>query len=243
MLCSVGVDRQLLFWDLRAPSAPVIRLREVHRSDINTVDWCALNDNYVSTGSNDTLVKLIDTRKATSHSDANAAQGGKMDQSQGPIVATLHKHKSKVHTVKFSNFSSQYLASSGDSLVFWDLRDIQQESESALQETLSAEAISTPLEQRPLEKPLILDCDHYESHLPGDKECNCEEKTLLSHIGHIGTVSDFDWNHIAPWTIISASDDSEPFNMLQRNNDCSMQIFRPLDLLVMSEDEALQKID
>jgi len=74
MLCSVGVDRQLLFWDLRQPNAPVIRLREVHKSDINTVDWCALNDNYVSTGSNDTLVKLIDTRRAISQSDATMAQ-------------------------------------------------------------------------------------------------------------------------------------------------------------------------
>lgn len=68
--------------------------------------------------------------------------------------------------------------------------------------------------------------------------CKCEDSIILNHIGHIGTVSDFDWNHLAPWTIISASDDSEPFNQIQRNNESSLQIFRPLDLLTMSEGEA-----
>jgi hypothetical protein len=50
----------------------------------------------------------------------------------------------------------------------------------------------------------------------------CEDHIILNHIGHIGTVSDFDWNHLAPWTIISASDDAEPFNQLQRNNESSL---------------------
>ena len=52
-------------------------------------------------------------------------------------------------------------------------------------------------------------------------------------------VNDFDWNHLSDWSIISASDDPIPFATMQRNNDCSMQIFRPLDLLVMPEEEAL----
>ena len=44
----------------------------------------------------------------------------------------------------------------------------------------------------------------------------------MDHIGHIGTVSDFDWNHLAQWTIISASDDSDPFNQIQRHNESSL---------------------
>jgi WD40 repeat protein len=60
----------------------VIRLKEVHKSDINTVDWSPLNANLIATGSEDTLVKIIDVRKA--------------DGQQNPIVKTLHKHNSKV---------------------------------------------------------------------------------------------------------------------------------------------------
>ena len=37
VLCSVSVDRQLIFWDLRIGTSPVIRLKDVHKSDINTV--------------------------------------------------------------------------------------------------------------------------------------------------------------------------------------------------------------
>jgi WD40 repeat protein len=102
----------------------VIRLTEVHKSDINTVDWSAQDENYVATGSNDTLVKLIDTRRLSSQFDAAASQANKSGSGQSPIVGTLHKHKSKVQTVKFCNSSSQYLASSGDSLIFWDIKDM-----------------------------------------------------------------------------------------------------------------------
>ena len=72
---------------------------------------------------------------------------------------------------------------------------------------------------------------------PGPSEC--EDHILLNHIGHIGMVNDFDWNHLSEWSIISASDDPIPFATMQRNNDCSMQVFRPLDLLVIPEEEAL----
>ena len=60
----------------------MIRLKEVHKSDINTVDWNPLDDNLIATGSEDTLVKILDVRKAN----------GK----ENPIVKTLHKHQSKV---------------------------------------------------------------------------------------------------------------------------------------------------
>lgn len=39
VLCSVGVDRQVIFWDLRTGNKPTLILQEVHKSDINTIDW------------------------------------------------------------------------------------------------------------------------------------------------------------------------------------------------------------
>lgn len=59
-------------------------------------------------------------------------------------------------------------------------------------------------------EPITIDCQSYECHEP--EACDCEDKVLLNHIGHIGNVTDFEWNQLTPWTIISASDDSEPFN-------------------------------
>jgi len=54
-----------MIWDLRtATDKPVVTLQDVHSSDINTVDWSALDNNLIATGSNDTLVKVIDVRQA-----------------------------------------------------------------------------------------------------------------------------------------------------------------------------------
>ena len=168
-------------------------LKDVHESDINTVDWSALNTNLIATGSNDTLVKIIDTRKA-------------YKESKHSVCKVLRQHKAKVQTVKFSPFDSRYLASSGDCIIFWDL------GEGFGQEQMQEEELKQP------------DTTF--------EEDNSEDHIILNHIGHVGTVSDFDWNHILPWTMLSASDDSETFVQIQRNNDCSMQIFRPLSLLI-----------
>ena len=121
ILCSVGVDRQVVFWDLRVGTKPTLTLQEVHKSDINTVDWSSQNDNLLATGSNDTLVKILDIRKAY---NLIGSASPKVNSSQSPIIQTLHKHQSKVHVVKFANFSRHYLASCGDSLLFWDLSGI-----------------------------------------------------------------------------------------------------------------------
>lgn len=42
-------------------------------------------------------------------------------------------------------------------------------------------------------------------------ESSGEDNIILNHIGHIGTVSDIDWNFALNWTFMSASDDSETF--------------------------------
>ena len=126
------------------------------------------------------------------------------------MICTLRGHKAKVQSVKFSPFSSRYVASSGDSLILWDIQAGNLKPENDQEEIKQGQS-------------------------PDDH-------VILDHIGHIGTVSDFDWNHLSPWTLVSASDDSESFVQIQRNNDCSMQVFRPLDLLTLPEDEALEHI-
>ena len=95
-------------------------LKNVHLSDINTVDWSPCNDNLIATGSNDTTVKIIDLRKFKSNHLVCDSQ----DMEQSPVVNVLRKHQSKVQTVRFCPFNERYLASSGDSLVFWDLNNV-----------------------------------------------------------------------------------------------------------------------
>lgn len=80
----------------------------------------------------------------------------------------------------------------------------------------------------------------YGEELKTSSDSDQDDCIILNHIGHIGTVSDFEWNPILPWTVISASDDSDTFTQIQKNNDCSMQIFRPINLLTEPEQEALE---
>jgi WD40 repeat protein len=42
---------------------------KAHTDDINTVDWCKLDTNYVATGSNDQRVCIIDIRRLSSDAD------------------------------------------------------------------------------------------------------------------------------------------------------------------------------
>jgi WD40 repeat protein len=66
-LVSVGVDRYILFWDVRSGSnKPVSKALQAHFDDINTVDWCKQDTNYIATGSNDLKVNILDIRKLTS---------------------------------------------------------------------------------------------------------------------------------------------------------------------------------
>lgn len=74
ILCSVGIDRQLLIWDLRvSTSEPKMSLKDLHSSDINTVDWSPCNESLIATGGNDNLVKIVDLRKFSTNSLTNAA--------------------------------------------------------------------------------------------------------------------------------------------------------------------------
>ena len=86
------------------------------------MDWSCCDENLLATGSNDTFVKVLDLRRASNLLGTSPA---KVPAHLSPVVATLHKHQSKVHMVKFASFSSRYLASSGDSLIFWDLKQLE----------------------------------------------------------------------------------------------------------------------
>ena len=93
-LCSVGIDRKILFWDTRTQGqrqgfshttgevpvvsslrqqkiqeyGPVNKLLNLHLDDINTVAWSKVNPNLIATGSNDKKVCVIDVRKLSSGS-------------------------------------------------------------------------------------------------------------------------------------------------------------------------------
>ena len=61
---------------------------------------------------------------------------------------------------------------------------------------------------------------------------------MFKHAGHVGQIVDFEWNEAAPWSFISASDDID-----QPILGSSLQLFRPLDLLLMEESEAARILE
>jgi WD40 repeat protein len=43
-IVSVGIDRYILFWDIRSDTKkPISKVHKAHTDDINTVDWCKLD--------------------------------------------------------------------------------------------------------------------------------------------------------------------------------------------------------
>lgn len=129
-------------------------------------------------------VSILDVRKITSEvlPDKSALCPA--------VVKQLVGHTSSINVVRFSPFSKDYLASSGDSLIIWDL---------------------------------------------------AQSNILFKHAGHVGQIVDFEWNEHAPWSIMSASDDIDSTAIAL--GACSLQLFRPLDLLVnMSESQALETL-
>ena len=63
-------------------------------------------------------MSIIDIRKLTS--DATVADKTKLCPA---VVRQLSGHTNSINVVRFSPFSKDYLASSGDSLVIWDLKE------------------------------------------------------------------------------------------------------------------------
>mmetsp|Transcript_43529 Transcript_43529/g.42011 ORF Transcript_43529/g.42011 Transcript_43529/m.42011 type:complete len:99 (-) Transcript_43529:178-474(-) len=84
-----------------------MKLQNLHKVDINSVDWSNCDSNYVVTGSTDKNVHIVDIRKTGSDS----------------VVRKLSYHQNSINVVKFSPFSKDFVASSGDKLLIWDLKD------------------------------------------------------------------------------------------------------------------------
>ena len=204
-LCSVGIDKKIIFWDTRVKNNkgeqpqqpkeqeavgaaslrqqkvtelnPTFKLLNVHKDDINTVDWSTLNPNLIATGSNDLKVCVIDIRKFS-----NSA--GSMDLKSteaSPVVKTFQGHTEPITGLQFCPFDPRYLISSAESVKVWDL-----------------------------------------------EEPNPEEALFFDHIGHINSIKDVQWSKESPWSVLSVSDDMDPTRA-----GCSLQVFRPLDLLTM----------
>lgn len=67
---------------------PTFKLLNVHKDDINTVDWSSLNPNLIATGSNDLKVCVIDIRKFSNST-------GSMDMKStdaSPVVRVFQGH-------------------------------------------------------------------------------------------------------------------------------------------------------
>lgn len=103
-----------MFWDTRSGKSPVLKGLNIHKDDINTVDWNKIDQNYVVTGSSDCKACLIDIRKLTSSTDNNSSKA---------IVRELVGHTNSINVVRFSPFSSDYIATSGECLIIWDLKN------------------------------------------------------------------------------------------------------------------------
>lgn len=82
------------------------------------MDWSKLDTNLVATGSNDKRVVITDIRKLSQ--DVNDSSG---TQPCPAIVRSLEGHQSSINVVRFSPFSTDYIASSSEALFIWDLRE------------------------------------------------------------------------------------------------------------------------
>ena len=69
------------------------------------------------------------------------------------------------------------------------------------------------------------------------EEQNAEDALFFDHIGHVNKITDVQWSKESPWSILSVSDDMDPARA-----GCSLQVFRPLDLLTMPQEEAQKKL-
>lgn len=98
----------------------MIKLMNVHKDDINTVDWSKVNTNYVATGSNDNKVCVIDIRKLSCNS-LDIQSLGPQDQHRSPVVKVFEGHTEPILSVRFCPFNERFLLSSAESIKIWDL--------------------------------------------------------------------------------------------------------------------------
>jgi len=118
MLCSVGDDKWLFLFDVRASDYFVRKWNNVHRGDINTVSWNPADTHLIATGGDDCNVNVLDIRGKT----ANEASA---KESQAKPLFRLKLHKKNITNVQWSpnEPSRNYLASCADDgiVAIWDL--------------------------------------------------------------------------------------------------------------------------
>lgn len=71
VLASVGDDKMLLLWDLRAGTKAVSTVKNAHKADVQALDWNRADPTFLATGGQDGVVKVWDVRHFT-----GAAGGG-----------------------------------------------------------------------------------------------------------------------------------------------------------------------
>jgi len=170
-LCSSSQDKTVLFWDTRSGTKPTLKIENIHTDDINWIDWNKFNENLLLTGSSDFTVSVVDIRNCKP-------------------IKQFDQHKSSINYVKWSPFKEHMFASSGTSLMLWNLKTEGSE-------------------------------------------------LMFNHTSHVGPVIDFDWNYADEWSFISTSDDWESVVI---HDEGSLQMYRPLDLIVDDFDVALKRL-
>ena len=93
----------------------------MHKDDINTVAWSALNPHYIATGSNDKNVCLIDTRKFSNSDQRMDVKA--MTPDTTPIVKVFQGHSESVTGLQFCPFDKRYLISSAESVKIWNIEE------------------------------------------------------------------------------------------------------------------------
>jgi len=116
LLCSVGDDAALIFWDARGGAVPAARLAGAHgRADIHCCDWSPHDEHLVLTGGADETVRVFDRRKAGAGEASHA------------LLHVLKGHSEAVNAVAWCPDARGVLASAAsDGLVcLWDISRIE----------------------------------------------------------------------------------------------------------------------
>ena len=189
-LVSVGDDRQIIFWDLRAGHAPVARVKDARGAgaDVHCVDWNRLDANLVATGAADGSLRVWDRRRLPNGGAAH-------DAGAGGVVAAFRQHSEAVMRVEWHPAAASVLASGGDDhlVLVWDLArgalNLDKGSGGGAAGGAGAGAGAGG----------------------GGAAAQPPPELLFKHVGHRdGRVVDFQWCPDDPWTMLSVSFDEPP---------------------------------
>ena len=106
--CSVGDDRNILFWDGRSGVSATQKVLNAHEDDINCVVWNPLNRTIVCTGASDGTMHHYDIRNLD----------------KGPVsVIGKGMQMGNITTMQWLPYSPKHFASAGDDgmLYIWDI--------------------------------------------------------------------------------------------------------------------------